>query len=469
MSELTLYLKPFDVDDPTADSDILDDESEAEDNRGDTIAKAGEFTGADSATGVLALLFEEEESAVKKTATAEFQTTMQPGDNFRVVASIDKDHFEVMANDDKKLKGSSNEDRQRIVDASIEASPKDAEIISPENYASPVLTVWRYVHIEVDSMGAVEENYIAGNITSVIDDVAPNKSWAITDVDFTEENDDGRFWNGRLMVNGGSFDIKESFHSPAGKLLLEVDNTDHLGSDKKPSIGEFTAFDDDDFDDNDGLKIGDEGDEIPRPDMSMAESSDDQNCLDGSCNIFAAAYVMPLYDIGDNNPSVQFMRNVVNDPEENSYKKGVRKMFDFDQSVTKDSDVFWTVYILGAYQDSFSYACDYTSFDANGDQYEEPDACSAGVVDDFGGHGALVFFEGTRELAISYPTFGITPAMVAVHEIGHVFNGQHTDLGVMGSITKLKAAKIYSQPLFFASETLRRIRAFSRDKSGARK
>ena len=149
-SEIRLYLKSFDVDDPTASTNAVGNEASA-DNRGMSPAQAGRFTGETG--GVLELTFPEN----VKTTNCEFQTMMQPGDNFRVMVNGDRDFLATLANSDsaQNVGGSDaekNANKQRIVCTNITGTIAEKEIRRADHYASDVLTVWRFLHVEVDSM-----------------------------------------------------------------------------------------------------------------------------------------------------------------------------------------------------------------------------------------------------------------------------------------------------------------------------
>ena len=111
---------------------------------------------------------------------------MQPGDNYRVAASPERQFLLELVNDDKlqNLGANTRErnaNKQRIVtpgmvNANDQASVAQAEIRKPQNYATDVLTTWRFVHVEVDSMGPVQGNTVTalaipvnnGNGTSTV-------------------------------------------------------------------------------------------------------------------------------------------------------------------------------------------------------------------------------------------------------------------------------------------------------------
>ena len=219
-SEIRLYLKSFDVDDPTASTNAVDNEASADDNRGTTPAQVGQFTGESG--GILELVFPEN----VKTTNCEFQTTMQPGDNFRVVANADRDFLATLANNDavQNIGGSDaekNANKQRIVCTNITGTVAEREIRRADHYASDVLTVWRFLHIEVDSMSAppttgAEKNNVDGYITAIAGNgtvaqqvtVSVNLKTGLTPQDnsanLTAGTGNGRFENGFIKIGSGS-------------------------------------------------------------------------------------------------------------------------------------------------------------------------------------------------------------------------------------------------------------------------
>ena len=211
--QIKLYLESFDTDDPTADTSPVDDEANEEDNRGTSPAKAGQFTGESG--GVLELVFPEN----VKTTNCEFRVTMQPGDNFRIVANGDKDFLSRLENKDS-VSGASNADKQRICNKDVTGTPAEREVRLAAHYASDTLVVWRFLHIEVDSMAAppatgAEKNTAHGNLTGVVGNgmVAQrvnlniNLKTGFTPQDnsdnLTTGTDNGRFENGWIKIGSG--------------------------------------------------------------------------------------------------------------------------------------------------------------------------------------------------------------------------------------------------------------------------
>lgn len=158
-----IYFDSFDVDDPSKDHPPVDNEADAEDNRPPVGTKSGQFTG--EVGGILEQSFDDQEE------TFEFQVTHHPGDNFRVVGNGDRDFLTDSENDDSVL-GANNADKLRIINKHIAGTPIDREVRENTHYASDVLTVWRFLHVEIDSMGVVTGNEVSGEIV----DMAPKDS-----------------------------------------------------------------------------------------------------------------------------------------------------------------------------------------------------------------------------------------------------------------------------------------------------
>ena len=210
------HFRSFDVDDPTADNDAVDRDTAGgpiEDNRGTTPGRAGKIVGSD-ASGVLALTF----NTGEREKTFEFQTTMNPGDNFRIVGSCDPGFLLALENGDAEPYNSNNQDRQRIVHPRI--TPMTAvnmEVQQPANHVTPTLTVWRFLHVETDSMRAPteEEVTVTTSLTNVLRsadgsagflmglNLPPDPSTNANNI----PHGSGRFENGKAIVGTGAFTV----------------------------------------------------------------------------------------------------------------------------------------------------------------------------------------------------------------------------------------------------------------------
>lgn len=139
-ANITVHFRIFDVDDPSANSSPVDDESNVADNRGGWSQPAN--TAVTNSQGI---------------AEVSFDVSMQPGDNFRAVATI-ADPQALNSISAKQNDGTS----ARLVDGSGTILQS-----SPTLQITEMLTVWRHIHIETDSMGPVSGNTLAGNVTAV--------------------------------------------------------------------------------------------------------------------------------------------------------------------------------------------------------------------------------------------------------------------------------------------------------------
>lgn len=156
-----------------------------------------------------------------------------------------------------------------------------------------LLTVWRKLHIEADSMGAVTDNREIGtfNGNQVI---APNGDTTLN-LNITPGLEQNRFEEGRLVFLGSIPDPLGGSPTIAPQSLGVVDHyvprtlaniqtaktantvvvTNTTGNTINVTSGEsFTLYDDDDFDD-DGVRNGDAGEDISIPDLGLLEDSDD--------------------------------------------------------------------------------------------------------------------------------------------------------------------------------------------------
>ena len=177
-----IWFKVFDVDDPTSNSAPVDDEQDYDDdddgdNRGSWSqpAVSSDLTDADG------------------VAKVKFKVSMQPGDNFRALASTEGvNAFEGMrAKQDDGSKARVIDGRGNAVEASRSLG------------ISKLLSVWRKVHVEVDSMGVVTGNQISGQITKVA---------SLVTTDQTLNDSINRFENGIFSSDGVDYEVTRKFN-----------------------------------------------------------------------------------------------------------------------------------------------------------------------------------------------------------------------------------------------------------------
>lgn len=369
-----IYFRSFDIDDPSSDSSPVDpNESDGYDNYGFPLN--GTLSAPSAPTDSEGI------------AEVEFTVTMQPGDNFRVVASCNQAYLDGVG-----IAGVFLKDADQKLLPTTQAKVTD------------MLTVWRNLHIEVDSMGNVTGNVVTGTIERV------RRDGATLVIDQILERN--RFENGRISIDGvGAFLVTENGRTTV-TIWGIVQNTDVAGK-------SFTLVDDDDFNNNDVPRDGDEitygeNEDVPFPFISLISSSDSP-----ADNVFAPAYVRPKYDIGDTNDSTTFFLNTPG----RGTTADLISTYDFDSVGTEADNNFWTVYLLGAYQYD-------TSEDSDPDSEEGP----LGVVDDYQGVGASIFVEDIADADRFRPSGpNCTDAATAAHEVGHLFNGDHRDGGLMSA------------------------------------
>jgi hypothetical protein len=163
VNDLEVFFRSLDVDDPSTDP-VIDPNDMSQDNHGQP--PDGKFEGtADNPVMKKTMRMDDK----KAIAEAVFEVTMQPGDNFRVVVTcMPKEMVE-----GNKVKARQPDQKGTVEDAAgneIKDDDKPAGIKATE-----VLTVWRMLHVEVDSMADPpnpraqgsdmnpERNFIQGN------------------------------------------------------------------------------------------------------------------------------------------------------------------------------------------------------------------------------------------------------------------------------------------------------------------
>ena len=187
MPNINLYLKSFDVDDPSSTNAPVDGETNAPDNKA-LSNKAGQLGGGSDTITLV--------TDTNGAATTDFNVTMQPGDNFRVVASPLSDF------------------RDRCV--ALQTNDHGALIFMngvneiPSNHQTPMLTVWRRLHVEVDSMSAVTNNFVTGTIVSIRGNSSGATNVVLSNMGDSSVNlssvppANGRFENGWIAIGNST-------------------------------------------------------------------------------------------------------------------------------------------------------------------------------------------------------------------------------------------------------------------------
>lgn len=413
---LPVQFESFDVDDPWSMGQELDPERSSEDNRGTVVGpnpKAGRFM-AEKPDGIKEAVF------TTKTVSLAFEITMQPGDNFRVVANGDRKFLLDLHNNDNELGTGPgarwNTDKQLIVNPYVlranPRSPKDAEVRESSAYVSPTLTVWRRMHVELDRMDVVKDNNVKGFVTKLFpNDPAPGFTRVRLDKNVSSAMGvwplgmADSFEGGRLKIASGAFAVTNNT-----AYLWGADDITVRGLVPPGAIGMTYELQDDDH--RHGF---DEGTPIPPLDTRTVADRylpayivPDFTTLEATNRVKIAPFRAHIYGVAGSH---------------------IRPLFRFDHVAHEASETFWCVYVLAAFE------C-VSLQDGDPDQEFK----TGGIVDEIGtGQGALIFLEGLNELS-GTGNGGIRRATTPLgqgeqdsiaHELAHLLGADHPDGGLM--------------------------------------
>jgi hypothetical protein len=451
--DVTVYFKSFDVDDPSSESAPID----GNDQRvlGQLMTKGGDNRGTPQVGSLNGASAETDQNGF---ATVEFTTTMQPGDNFRVAAGLRQTDLLPLNNDNV-----------------LANDAPETGVFGSYAKLTPMLTVWRRLHVERDSMEAPADNYIEGNITQVNSQLGGGQR-AVVDVDFTQgdpsfvlnslPNGKGRFENGKLFSTGlttedllGNGDTYVATKAGENFQLFGTIQRDDDDLPTSTDIVELTPgtptiiklTPDNPFQINEyqngKFKIGDQtytivsntANEI-RIDATVQipfriEDDDSKTLLPHTPDvgattsaIFSEAYIQLEIDGGgnltNNENTVPFAANVGQLDTGNLF--ALPGVFD---SKNNRSNNFWVSYILSGFQNGPGLDTFYSESKSDGDG--DPDSEKAGpngytlAVTGTIHNATLLYMENIRETN----TFTSEQRILA-HELGHAFGLGHTG-GVM--------------------------------------
>lgn len=221
-----VFLKSFDVDDAT-DEDFdqnLDRESiidtngkSGNDNKDETWPKSGQFIINGSAAGTTRRI----NLTAEGNAEALFETTKQPGDNFRVALAFKQASLNSLQVDNSNAAG--------FIPSGSEEWPSGFEGI-----VSPLLTVWRTLHIEEDTMAQIpvqgsEKNFELGIIDSVTQHTG--KRFTLT-LSLRLSGGLHRFAGGTMRIGSWRFKVMGNEHlsTPHDNVEILDDDANHLAS-----------------------------------------------------------------------------------------------------------------------------------------------------------------------------------------------------------------------------------------------
>ncbi|MGI8639072.1 MAG: hypothetical protein ACR2MG_03880 [Pyrinomonadaceae bacterium] len=445
-----VYFKNFDVDDPSDDPDIDENGSIGNDNReGRIIGQPYPPTAAGVLSTASALTNANGEAIVY------FTVTKQPGDNFVVAASTNETYLNGVAINGTGLKDSAN-----------------TALPTTQAKRTELLTVWRKVHIEIDSMGEVKDNFVTGYFAGKGTYIGAEPKWieiyssTIFEVHTYEDTlaDNGTYSYGGRMDIAGVHSLQVLDSEPFGiavnnipsrqKLLVKSLNGNIYLRPNHP----FKLYDDDDFNSNDGSqKDGDNGENVDYlfDTLSHMQTSDNVDA-----NAYAAAYIKPEYqwaqERGLNDSNVPFVLNTPCSLQ--NCDAGLVSINENRGSKTMERDDFWIGYLLVSYQADELFDVDPTGFLGGValSDYQRLDVSDK--YDQFytvlrGKTGAIIFIEAMRDFDFKPPPIVPSPiafktslarTRVAPHELGHQF-------GLAGDTEKGYGIMSYDEPLNFVS------------------
>lgn len=289
---------------------------------------------------------------------------------------------------------------------------------------SQSVSIYGYSVILWDDAAPQRVSGLAGTAISYHEYYSPNQTGVLTlSPSGGTPLEINRFEGGRFAVGIKSFRVESNTAD-----TVTVRNMTS-GSITITNGSQFQLYDDDDMDDEDVASLnGDQGDNVPEPPDSLIINTDApcSSSLTANCNTFAPAFVRPAYDLSGSGEVTVYEANInvsvdPLDPNATVPPTEIQAKFDFDNFINEANADFWTVYLNGVYQ-----------YDERRDGDPASNLSILGTVDTLNGQGALMFSEVTRSHEI--PNFAGRPvgrAFTVVHEIGHLFFGTHSDLGLM--------------------------------------
>lgn len=416
---IPVYFKPFDLDEPSTNSLPLDinDNNSGGDNR--SAVGTGIFACLEGCEVIANNIYKTQTNASGETSLIfAVAPDTHPGDNFVVAASTkETDLLDAnIINQDLDIR------------SSVTNQPFQIGVNRTE-----MLTVWRRLHIEIDSMGVVENNVFATNASQATVVGTTPTTIPLSRSLLSPFLEPGRFENGRMtIVNGTTLDT------------LYIDTNDNMTVTAHTLSGTVTIsrratlllYDDDDFNSNNipnGFNA-DNGENVTalNDSLNLLQENDDKNCSDLVCNVFAEAYIRPTYGWASQHTSdTPFVLNTNHFSADDLVTQIETGIF----THTDESSSFWVAYVQIAYQPLGSVDCDPIG-------ELDPPGCAGGAtaaaegsIDSvrsssmipLGGLGSLVFIETVRDAHTGRNKGRIT---TVPHEIGHQFGIKGDNISV---------------------------------------
>jgi hypothetical protein len=401
----TVWFTHWDVDDPSSNQPPVDDETMGPENR--------DLGYWQMAIGGGATLSEVPVTAAGHAASV-FAVSPKPGDNFRVNAQTLQ-----FGDEDEGIVGAGIYGitvPQGVTDGRINRS--DGQPLRTEE-VTPMLTVWRRVQIERDSMGAVWGNTITGVVAAV---TYPQSGQ--TDVNLglnlpNSHDDPDQFadqLSGTLTISGvGSY---QNIVSSTAYLIAN----DHVVVNSvisQTAVGKAYSL------------VDDDSTVMPKlSDLAMMETK------------FRPAYILPVEATGSYNGSpisdtnATFVLNL-----DQGSASAINSVCTPVQDLP-NSNSFWSGQVLGGFQPTTPF-----DFDGHGEAVVIVGTTPGNWWGSY--NRCVIFLEVCNDV---WPAPGANPTERAtvVHEVGHMFQCVHADGGIMSEYPDPQAS--------FTAASLDRIR-----------
>lgn len=452
-ANINVYVRSFDVDDAGGvfDTGTGGDNQHSAARTTDNFPNEGRFDGSNTPSHTVT-------TTADGLATADFSVTMQPGDNFRIVAGLDQ---AVVSRLTVQRRGVRDGNRAVVESESV---PAEGE----QTVMSELLTIWRQLHVEVDSMpdppdpavaasdADPERNYIRGSVNRI----DGNRLYVQFPPDVPLDDGsahlggqgvnrgNGRFERGSIevgtgaglararnidgnaanYVNTGGIDIPFRLADSAGGNVVQGNDigrsdlanrsftigrgtgTTNYGGGTLTVAGEvFNVVSTRDREvtvDRDPLlpfllRDDNLADAAPGAFLTLPAAGNEaqgntpfvlmQDSLNRDRNVFAAAFVIPKYDLNSSAKTPGFNRNVEYVEGGSVGEVPAQNRAGRDNLSNQN---YWTVYLQGAFQGPVVSDHDPAS-----------ETTIAGGVTGFGS-GSLIFAENLRETEISLSATG---------------------------------------------------------------
>ena len=425
----TVFLKVFDVDDP---SDVTDSQHVL-DTTDSSTRKAGNDNATNPSSAQGGFFVSNSSTLINVTldgsghGSAEFRVAPQPGNNYRVALGFNSGDFNSL----------------QVTDATLPnyVQPNDEQVVGFIGRISPLLTVWRKLHVEVDSMQQWTSLKPSPDRTTAVGDFwqanSPNPTITSTLTLGSALPQGNNFYSGGY-ISSGAVNLEIATNTDSTITVLNPNGSTPLTVQEKEEFlnGEFDVFDDDGA----GLTMA----ELPKASLINDEVK----------KRFRRAYV----EVEEVTPSPT-TRSQLPFELNNSVLNPFTSLDDNQDMPNSDRPEYWYHLLVGAYQGDVTSDADPESEDillgATG---------AASLLYSINAHFSVVYSEPIREtktVLLGAPGFETSVQKVLeatiAHELAHCPGGlsagsDHAEGGLMDAEGATDV-----QPEFSAA-TLRRIR-----------